>query len=395
LFIRALLVCCLGLSLTACGSLTVTEVDPATATQLHADHAVPLDIEAERLVEPMVTSGYTPGIVAGVLLPDGSMHFYAYGVADQTSGAPLDADTLFPVGSLSKGFLAAMTSMTVEEHKLSWQDKLPKLLPPGTELSPDAQNVTLLQMATHTAGFPRQPIEKQTLAYFIEYLFDGENFYRHIDSDYILNYLTDYESDGAGTIRYSNIGYGLLSTALQRQSGKSIDALLKQRITGPLRLTCTGYDPVTLPCSAHRAYGYVGDSPWFMARGEPTPDWEFSHFMRGAAGLHSTARDILTFAAAHLHGHKKLNKTLASDLRQRVSEPDSGVGIGWTIENVDGQPIEYEIGLVAGYTSYLGLDPAHKTAVVLMQNSFNWDSSTGHKLLVYLRNADILHPAKK
>jgi CubicO group peptidase (beta-lactamase class C family) len=383
---------CLGLTLAACGSLTVTDVSPEDATQLHKDHNQPLDSEVNKLVAPMVTTGYTPGVVAGVLLPDGSMHFYGFGVADKQTNAPPDADTLFAVGSLSKGFLAAMTSLTVESGQLSWNDRLPDMLPPGIPLSPDARQVTLLQMATHTAGFPRQPIDRKTLTYFVEYLFDGENFYRHIDQKYILDYLADYESDEAGTIRYSNIGYGLLSTILQRRSGKNIDALLKEKITGPLHLTCTGYEPPPLPCNAKRAYGYAGDSPWFITRGNPTPDWEFSPFMRGAAGLHSTARDVLTFAAAHLHGNAHLNRTLASDLKQRVTDPESGVGIGWTIENVDGAPIEYEIGLVAGYTSYLGIDPTHKTAVVLLQNSFNWDSSTGHKLLVYLRNADILHP---
>ena len=35
--------------------------------------------------------------------------------------------------------------------------------------------------------------------------------------------------------------------------------------------------------------------------------------------------------------------------------------------------------------SYIGVDPIHKTAVVVMQNSFNWDNTVGHKLLLDLR----------
>ena len=49
---------------------------------------------------------------------------------------------------------------------------------------------------------------------------------------------------------------------------------------------------------------------------------------------------------------------------------------------LDDRTITYQVGLVAGYTSYIGLDIANRTVVVILQNSFNWDLRAGHLLLL-------------
>ena len=51
-------------------------------------------------------------------------------------------------------------------------------------------------------------------------------------------------------------------------------------------------------------------------------------------------------------------------------------------QKLDDRTITYQVGLVAGYTSYVGLDMANRTAVVILQNSFNWDLRAGHLLLL-------------
>lgn len=151
-------------------------------------------------------------------------------------------------------------------------------------------------------------------------------------------------------------------------------------------MKCTGFIPEELACNLKRAHGYAGDQPKFITRGDPTPDWYFTHFMQGAAGVYSNAHDLLIFAAAHLKGNKtRFNTTLADTLKIRVPRAERAAAIGWVVDMIEGEPIAYQIGIVAGYTSYIGIDPKHKTAVVVLQNSFNWDNSMGHKLLLDLR----------
>jgi hypothetical protein len=123
----------------------------------------------------------------------------------------------------------------------------------------------------------------------------------------------------------------------------------------------------------------------FIPRGEAVPDWEFTSLMRGSAALHSTARDLLTFASAHIEANSHLSAVLSSNLRVRFPRAKEATAVAWVVDDVMGEPIAYQIGIVAGYTSYLGIDVDHKTAVVVLQNSFNWDNTVGHRLLLDLR----------
>ncbi|WP_205119352.1 serine hydrolase domain-containing protein [Paramagnetospirillum kuznetsovii] len=366
---------------SACGSLSTTELDSGQIAALGQAPAAPVQIEIDTLARPMVESGYTPGLVVGVLLPDGTTRFAGYGVTDQDSGRRPDADTLFAIGSLSKGFLAALTAQLVEQGVLSWDETLPALLPPGTPLSEDARRITLRQLATHTSGLPRQPITLRMLRYFVEYLFDGENFYRHFNAATVFDYLAEVEIDEPGQPQYSNIGYALLGHAVERRTGRSLEDLLEDRLARPLGLACTGYLPEALPCHAQRAFGHAGDQPKFIARGKPAPDWRFTPLMRGSAALSSTARDLLRFAAAHLN---ERDSALAANLRVQVPRDKEAAATAWVVDRLDGHAITYQIGIVAGYTSYMGLDLERKTAVVVLQNAFNWDNSLGHKLLLRL-----------
>lgn len=381
---KALLLLAL-LASAGCSSLSNTEFDAQDLSVTRLACRADLQAEVDALMRPLVVTGYTPGLMVGVLLPDKQTQYFGYGVRDTQSGAVPDEDTLFAIGSLSKGFLAALTSQLVDEGVLSWEATLQDLLPPMTPLSPDARKITLLQLATHTSGLPRQPVTFQTLRSFVAYLFTGESFYASFDESYMLTYLAQFSTDSQGQRQYSNIGYGLLGRIIEQKTGRSLDDLLDERLVRPLGLRCTGYAPETLGCYATRARGYAGDQPKFIRRGNPTPDWTFTPLMRGSAALWSTAKDLLVFASAHMNDQQNsLNQSLARNLVVRFPESKESAAIAWVFDEMGGVPVTYQIGIVAGYTSYLGLDARHKTAVVVLQNSFNWDNSVGHKLLLRL-----------
>lgn len=369
-----------------------------TASTLFADHddkaAVryattgDLKTEVDSLAKPLIESGETPGIMVGVLTPDGQTHFYSYGVADKTTGAPPDPDTLYAVGSLSKGFLGDVTAMLVDQGELSWDDTLGELLPPDAPISADAKKITLLQLATHTSGLPREPDTFQTFRYFLQYQFTGVNFYRHFDADFTLHYLTDFEAPKKPEVRYSNIGYGLLGYAIEQHTGKSLDELLTELVTGPLGLTSTGYDPEVLGSHPDRARGYAGDEPQFIRRGQPTPDFQFPELMKGSAAVYSDARDLLKYAAANLsQDDSRLTRVLEDNLKPRVTDVYDQPAIAWFVDEVQGEEITYQEGLVAGYSSYVGLDRRHHVAVVVLENSFNWDFRVGLPLLIRMAKA--------
>lgn len=370
------------LALSACGTLTRQQLDPVARPRLV--HGGDLQAEVDALARPLTDSRHTPGLVVGVLSADGQKHFFGYGMTDQRSKRQPDGTTLFAVGSLSKGFVGDIAALLVQDGLLRWDDDLEHLLPAGTPLSDDAKQITLLQLATHTAGLPRQPMTPQTLRYFVEYLFTGNSFYRHFDDAYLLNYLADFESPEPLEPQYSNIGYALLTHVLALRSGKPVDALVQERILTPLGLRNTGYRPRSLAGYPDRARGHAGDQPKFIRRGQAVPDWQFTDILQGSAALYSNAEDLLDYAAAHLHGSadSRLDAAFRDTLQVRIERPREAPAVAWIVDAIRGETISYQVGLVAGYSSYLGLDTRHKTAVVVLQNSFNWSNGIGHRLLL-------------
>lgn len=378
----------LALALSACGTLSQQQIDPPERIQHAVANPGDLRAQVDALAQPLIDGKRTPGMVVGVLSADGRKQVFGYGVSDSRSGTRPSGETLFAVGSLSKGLVGNLAAMLVQDGLLDWDDDLGQLLPAGTPLSEDARPITLLQLATHSAGLPRQPMTPRTLGYFIEYLFTGNNFYRHFDQAYLLDYLADFSKPRQVAPQYSNIGYALLSHVLERRSGQSIDELAAERILGPLQLSNTSYQPQQLAGYAERARGHAGDQPKFIRRGRPVPDWQFSDILHGSAALYSNADDLLDYAAAHLHGSGDAQRdaALRDSLRVRLERPREAPAIAWIVDTIHGQQLTYQVGLVAGYSSYLGLDSRHKTAVVVLQNSFNWSNSIGHRLLLRMAN---------
>jgi CubicO group peptidase (beta-lactamase class C family) len=372
-------------SLMACGTLSRQQDRAMHLPALAAGSDLKVAVDA--LAQPLIDAQQTPGMVIGVLTADGQRQVFGYGLTGQPDGKQPDGSTLFAVGSLSKGFLADLSALLVQDGTLHWDDTLEHLLPAYTPLSADAKKITLLQLATHTAGLPRQPMTPRTLGYFVEYLFTGNSFYRHYDRVYLLNYLADFEAPTQVAPQYSNIGYGLLSHVLELRAGQKIDALLQARVLGPLRLRSTSYLPQQLAGYAQRALGHAGDQPKFIARGQPVPDWQFTDILHGTAALYSNADDLLSYAAAHLHpdANPALAAALLDTLQVRVERPDEAAAVAWNVDSIGDRKITYQVGFVAGYSSYLGLDVEQQTAVVVLQNSFNWaNGAIGHSLLLRL-----------
>ncbi len=369
--------------LCACGTLSNLPVDAPNAAGGDLAASGNLRAEVDSLSIPLITARQTPGLVVGVLQSDGRKSTFGYGVTDYPRGYSVNGETLFAVGSVSKGFMAEITAILVHKGQLRWDETLATLLPSSVVLSADARNITLLQLVTHTSGLPRQMLTGEILASFIDYLFTGDNFYRSLDNEKAIDYLATFRKPAKLEPRYSNLGYALLDYILQRRTGKTVTRLLAENITRPLGLTQTGYDAWRLPGYARRAIGHAGDQPKFIQRGRVVPDWHFSSLMVGAASLYTNADDLLNYAQAHLRttGDPALDAALRDALTVRYDRTREAAALGWIVDDIGNQRITYQVGFIGGYSSYIGLDIRHHIAVVVLQNSFNWTNNIGHRLL--------------
>ncbi|EOV8178070.1 serine hydrolase domain-containing protein [Raoultella planticola] len=342
-------------------------------------HVLPIDAFVSRYMQRKQVSG----VVVAIIHHNGPAEFHCYGVTDAKNRYPITPDTLFALGSLSKGTTAEVITLLVNEGRLHWDDTLLTLLPPGTPLSDDAKKITLLQLVTHTSGLPRQPMNLLSLEHLLVYLSDGENFYHELDNERVLSYLSTFNAPLSHEPEYSNLGYAILGYILTYQTGESVEALASRMIFQPLAMRNSSYLPQTLREYPRRALGHAGDQPKFKPRGALTPDWQFSNNMVGAANLYSDARDLIEYARAHFSPthHAALDKAFADVSVDYYPREKEAANIAWVTDTLAGQRITYQVGYIGGYSSYIGFDKANQNAVVVLQNSFNWSNYIGHAIL--------------
>ncbi|MCS4272779.1 MULTISPECIES: serine hydrolase [Raoultella] len=340
-------------------------------------------LSVDTFVNHYMQSKQVSGVVVAVIRHNGPAEFHCYGVTDAKNRYPITPDTLFALGSLSKGITAEVITLLVNEGRLHWDDTLAMLLPPETRLSADAKKITLLQLVTHTSGLPRQPMNLLSLEHLLAYLSDGENFYHELDGDGALGYLSTFNAPLVREPEYSNLGYAILGYILKYQTGESVEALASRMIFQPLALHNTSFVPSTLRGYSRRALGHAGDQPKFKTRGALTPDWQFSNNMVGAANLYSDARDLIAYARAHFSptGNPALDKAFTDVGGDYYPRQTEAANIAWVTDTIGGQKITYQVGYIGGYSSYIGFDKANQNAVVVLQNSFNWSNYIGHAIL--------------
>lgn len=353
-------------------------------------HVLPIDAFVSRYMQRKQVSG----VVVAIIHHNGPAEFHCYGVTDAKNRYPITPDTLFALGSLSKGTTAEVITLLVNEGRLHWDDTLLTLLPPGTPLSDDAKKITLLQLVTHTSGLPRQPMNLLSLEHLLVYLSDGENFYHELDNERVLSYLSTFNAPLSHEPEYSNLGYAILGYILTYQTGESVAALASRMIFQPLAMRNSSYLPQTLREYPRRALGHAGDQPKFKPRGALTPDWQFSNNMVGAANLYSDARDLIEYARAHFSPthHAALDKAFADVSVDYYPREKEAANIAWVTDTLAGQRITYQVGYIGGYSSYIGFDKANQNAVVVLQNSFNWSNYIGHAILQNRLSAPSVSP---
>jgi CubicO group peptidase (beta-lactamase class C family) len=283
-----------------------------------------------------------------------------FGTTDGAGGGRKpDGDTIFEIGSITKVFTGITLADAVNRGEVKLEDPLPSMLPaevrPGGEL---VQQVTLKHLATHTAGVPRLPAD------FWEQAKGAEaNPYAGYTTGELFEALKTIQLKrvpGSG-YEYSNYGTAVLGQALAAKQGEPYEDLLQALILVPLGMG----DTVLVVPEDRKGRLVSGYSP----QGEATSNWHFDAFAP-AGGLRSTANDMLKFVAAALKpGDNRLGAALQLSLQVHSDVSLQKVGLGWhQLGTIEELTLWWHNGGTGGYVSYLGIDPAHQTGVIVLAN---------------------------
>ena len=330
---------------------------------------IPSDNAILALLRERVQTKQSPGIVVA-LLDHGAPRVVSYGDA-RTDGPPLDAQSVFEIGSITKVFTTTVLADMVVKGRVALDDPVAKYLPLSVRVpARGGQEITLLDLATHTSGLPRIP---SNLAPY-----DPANPYAAYSVQQLYDFLTGYQlpRDIGARYEYSNLGTGLLGHALALREGVTYEALVRTQLLEPLGMHDTS---ITLDDSSRRRLVQGYD-----AGGSPVPVWDMP-VLAGAGAFRSTAGDMLAFLAASLDvvsGPLAAAMALAQPSRHPVDDaPGLEVGLGWHTLRVGDSAIIWHNGQTAGHHAFIGVDHTTRGNVVVLSASSNDIDDIGFHLI--------------
>jgi len=319
-----------------------------------ADGARTAEIAAA--IKERVDAKKAAGMVVGTIEPDGTQSIAAYGTPGP-GAAPLDADSVFEIGSITKVFTAILLLDMVDRGEVRLDDPVANHLPGVRIPERGGRKITLRDLATQSSGLPRMPDNLRPK--------DAANPYADYTAEQMFEFLGRHEltRDIGAQYEYSNLGVGLLGQALTRRAGKSYDALVHERILKPLKMEHSGI-ALTPWMRAHLARGH-------NAQLAVTSNWDIPAFA-GAGALRSTMNDMLKFARANLDPsggrlHRIMQQAHAVQLS--AGRADMSIGMGWHIRRMNDRDVIWHNGGTGGYRTWIGFDKSRKVAAIVLTNS--------------------------
>ncbi|MDR2378250.1 MAG: beta-lactamase family protein [Bifidobacteriaceae bacterium] len=330
----------------------------------------------------------TPSISAAVFV-DGQVWRHAIGRRGLTGGA-VDSDTVYQIASASKAFIATCVMMLVDEGRLELDAPVKRYLPEFELWTEElTRQVTIRDILTHRTGLPRHDVTSFTrpeaaLAETIAYM-------RWLEPCWGLR-----ERFG-----YQNHMFALASYLVERVTGQSWSAVVRERIFKPLGLT-----------RAHTAwleYERYDDNyarPLITRGAAAAPiDSVSTDSMACAGSLSMSATDLLRWGRANLEvhgiGHRdnaggtggpggadgaRGRLTLSAEAVRELHSAQMPIrpgelapyeaplidsqdyGLGWFVERYRGVPLVQHGGTLRGFKSLVGFMPEHGMALAVLVN---------------------------
>ena len=317
-------------------------------------------------VDALIEAGVHTGIVIGVLDEDGE-HYYSKGVRSKKTGAIVDENSIFEIGSISKTFTCTMLADMVREGKMKLDDPLQKYMPDGVTVpSRNGKEITMVSMANHTSSLPRMPSNFDPA--------DNSNPYADYNEKLLYEFLNGYEltRDIGSQFEYSNYAMGLLGYTLAQQDNMNYSELLKKRITGPLGMDNTDI-VFSKSMKANLAMGHNGI--------DEVSNWDLAT-LAGAGAIRSSASDMLKYLAANMKGNNKKLKSAIQLAHEKSTNGEAipDMGLGWFIQEVNGKTALSHGGATGGYRAFAGFIKDGKKAVVILSNSTSDVENIGQHL---------------
>lgn len=383
---RALVALLFALALRVQGSAE----DAAVASS--SSHSGALLAQLRQSIEEILKRQNTPAAGVAIVRKDGPEWIAGVGLADVASNRPATAETLFRIGSVSKGFVSLSVLKLQQEGKLNLQDTLRSRAPDLEFNNPweATDPVRIVNLLEHTSGW---------------------------DDLTIRDFATDFPDDGTlkvgldisrgsrtsrwkpGTLySYSNSGPPAAAYVVEKITGQRFEDYVEKTWFKPLRMATVSYF-YTPAVRGNLATAYHGDGK------TPFPYWH--SILRPAGSINASAKDMANYLQFYLNrGSFNGTELLPASAIDRMEAPTTtyaareGMTTGYGLSNstldAEGWLYHGHDGGVDGGQTLFGYLPKEGVGYIVMINSSNrgavWE--IGRLLRQYITR-DLLRPEPK
>jgi len=360
-------------AMAATATTAALAIVAAVALALAAPAAAQTAAEsAASVLERATRSFEVPGMAVAVV-HEGDVHALGEGSTEIGVDEPVDAETLFRIGSVSKAFTAAALAVLADEGELGWDDPVIDHLPEFRMHDPwVTREFTIRDLLTHRSGLPLGagdllifPDGNATVAEIVGAL-------RHFEPS----------SSFRSQFDYDNLLYVVAGEVVARIAGTSFQAFLESRVLAPLGMDdCVAADD-RIPADADTA------TPHMQVDGEiVTTPTRLTPVVAAAGGIVCSARSMANWMSFVLSGGEAPDgERLVSEAQFReLTGPVTLLGVppylaehagsylnayalGWGVSTFHGEPMLSHGGGVWGMTSFIAILPERDLAAFATGN---------------------------
>lgn len=349
---------------------------------LFSAHAAFSQSRKATAIDSLIVLSITKNCFNGeVLVSIGDTPFYGrtVGFRDLHTKEPLQANSLFNIGSVSKPFTTVAVLQLQEKHLLSIEDLVTKYIP---EFLYDS--VRIKHLLSHTSGIEAN----------MDFL-DSTDAALRLNNDSIVgqlnNYLPPLLFAPGSAWAYSNMGYDLLAVLVESVTRMPFAGYVQKNILGPSGMDRT-FIPSTSNISAWLPYGLAAKDvvvPHMFAdlsgcevirTDSVGPFPRRDHYYVGSSNVYTTAGDLAKFDRA-LRNNVVLSRasqelaytpfllTTGDTARDPQSPIPSYYGLGWFISSdTTGGRIIWHKGRSFGSRAIFLRNPDKQQCVVTLDN---------------------------
>lgn len=299
----------------------------------------------------------------GILIAkDGEIIYEKYtGKTDLRKKDSITSSTAMHIASTSKTFTATAILRMVQEGKLSLDDSLQKFFP-GFPYS----RITVKMLLNHRSGLPNYLYFMSNNKWGIQP--NGKWNHQYATNQDVLRMMYDKRPDPTGTpgarFNYSNTNYVLLAMIIEKISGISFPAYMRQKFFEPLQMKDTYV--FTLKDTLTATPSFTNNGIYW--------DYDFLDATYGDKNVYTTPQDLLKWDQA-LYTDQLIEKPLLDSSFAPYSFEKPSIhnyGLGWRLQLLpNGKKVVYHFGKWHGSNAAFARLIDEKATIIILGNRFS------------------------